>query len=78
MAQIVALAARPALACDLSMARIRRRWSDELGNDLRLLTAGSGTLLPRANAAECPQLAEADVRPLREVRVSEALFNLSI
>src|SRR5262245_12379726 len=27
---------------------------------LRSLTAGSGTLLPRANAAACPQLAKAD------------------
>jgi hypothetical protein len=27
---------------------------------LQLLTAGYGTLLPRANAAACPQLAKAD------------------
>ncbi len=33
---------------------------------LRLLTAAIGTLLPRADAPACPQLAERDMRALNE------------
>jgi hypothetical protein len=33
---------------------------------LHLLTAGFGTLLPSAEAASCPQLAEGDIGALNE------------
>ena len=48
-------------------ARPRRR-GDRISRAalLQLLTAASGTLLPSADAAACPQLAERDMRALDE------------